>query len=933
MDTSLRFLLVFIILLPVLTVWISTLVWVYRDAERCGKPGILVALLVGLLFWPVGLLVWLILRQDYLAQALPGTAVPPLLPPGNCPQCGRAMVPGSTQGLCPACLLRQAAFESVAPGPGMAGFTPPAPEELAKLFPQFESLEWLGKGGMGAVYKAKQTSLDRFVALKILPAEAAEDPAFGERFQREARALAQLSHPNIVGVHDFGQAGAYAYLVMEFVDGANLRQLQRGGHLSPREALAIVPQICEALQFAHDRGIVHRDIKPENILIDTQGRVKIADFGLAKLMRPDAGAPDLTLTRHAVGTPQYMAPEQIEKPETVDHRADIYSLGVVFYEMLTGELPIGRFPSPSQRVEVDVRLDEVVLKALEKEPALRYQQASAFKTRVETVAGGTPAESASGTDDPTPATPTAYQQPAAHAGIAAPAPAPSQAHGANQMPSAPPTSQKRSGCWLLLAVLLVVPVLVGIALAAVVFWVTPHSPKPLKDPVPLELQLEMRNSAGGSATMPLNPMPRAWNSRFPADHRQFVTSIGVNTQQQYRVDGTIKPLAYHDQYVIDLTVRRKSSAGFSRDVGGQENSENESIIFRDIIGITKGDSSMRQKLGDLDGYEFFVTLTRVDEAAASGAKAPVQDRWFWPLLVMVFGALILFGWAQKRPGPRMAGLGTGFLGGGALLGLIFLAQTVWAFQRNSQDIMALDAGSIASGIASALRTAFAAMLLFVLGAIFAGLALFKYRYRALWFHRVLVAAGILMLFLFPIGTVLGVLLLVYVGNRRGEFGAMADGDFPAPSPDQAQAANEPAISPDQPKLCPTAIWGAVQAAICLTLIPACFQLQGNERTTAILALVAVGCSTAICGAIAISQIRRSEGKLYGMGLAVFDLVVPVAIAAASVVFLFYSSSRPNLTVHCDFLNLTPCITSSDPTAGNTARPRLSNCSAGWRRGG
>jgi predicted Ser/Thr protein kinase len=389
------------LLLPVLAVWISTLVWVYRDAERCGKPGILVALLVGLLFWPVGLLVWLILRQDYLAQALPPLAVPPLLPPGNCPQCGRALASSSTQGLCPACLLRQAAFESVAPGPGLAGFTPPAAAELAELFPQFESLELLGRGGMGAVYKARQTSLDRFVALKILPAEANEDPAFGERFQREARALAQLNHPNIVGVHDFGQAGAYAYLVMEFVDGANLRQLQRGGHLSPQEALAIVPQICEALQFAHDRGIVHRDIKPENILIDTQGRVKIADFGLAKMMRLEAGAPDLTLTRHAIGTPQYMAPEQIEKPETVDHRADIYSLGVVFYEMLTGELPIGRFSSPSQRVEVDVRLDEVVLKALEKDPSLRYQQASAFKTEVETVAGGTPAASVSGTDDPT----------------------------------------------------------------------------------------------------------------------------------------------------------------------------------------------------------------------------------------------------------------------------------------------------------------------------------------------------------------------------------------------------------------------------------------------------------------------------------------------------------------------------------------------------
>jgi serine/threonine protein kinase len=727
MDTSLRIFLVFIILLPIFTVWISTLVWVWRDAERCGKPSILVALLVGLLLWPVGLLVWLILRQDYLAQALPGTAVPPLLPPGNCPQCGRAMAAGSTQGLCPACLLRQAAFESVAPGPGMAGFTPPAPEELAKLFPQFESLEWLGKGGMGAVYKAKQTSLDRFVALKILPAEAAEDPAFGERFQREALALAQLSHPNIVGVHDFGQAGAYAYLVMEFVDGANLRQLQRGGHLSPREALAIVPQICEALQFAHDRGIVHRDIKPENILIDTQGRVKIADFGLAKLMRADTAAPALTLSRHAVGTPQYMAPEQIEKPETVDHRADIYSLGVVFYEMLTGELPIGRFPSPSQRVEVDVRLDEVVLKALEKEPSLRYQQASAFKTRVETVAGGTAVESVSGTDD---------QQPAAHAGIAAPVAAHDQAQGANQMPSAQPKPQKRSGCWLLLAVLLVVPVLVGIALPAVVSLVRPASPKPLKDPVPLVVNLEIRNPT-----------------------TNIVEQLNLSANQRAFTDIIRLP---HASYTVAGSVWQHQGGRYTLDVKVRNHPDDTSSVGNDTgsVGIRKPvTAGVSNRIGKLQDDEFFVTLTRVDEAAASDTKTPVQDRWFWPLLVMVFGTLILFGWAQKRPGPRMAGLGTGFMGGGVFLGLIFLAQVVWVFQRNSQNIMALDAGNLASGIETAQLTTLLGVVTFVLGAIFASLALFKYRYRALWFHRVLVTAGILMLFLFPVGTVLGALLL------------------------------------------------------------------------------------------------------------------------------------------------------------------------------
>jgi len=256
-------------------------------------------------------------------------------------------------------------------------------KELARCFPRLEIIELLGSGGMGVVYKARQPQLDRLVALKILPSGVASDPEFAERFAREARALAKLSHPNIVGIHDFGQSEGIYYFVMEYVEGVTLRDMERAGELSPAEALSIVPRICDALQYAHDEGVVHRDIKPENILLDRKGRVKIADFGLAKLL--GKAATDLTLTRDdvAMGTPRYMAPEQMEKPLSVDHRADIYSLGVVFYEMLTGELPMGRFAPPSRKVHVDVRLDEVVLKTLEKEPALRYQHAGDIKSDVE----------------------------------------------------------------------------------------------------------------------------------------------------------------------------------------------------------------------------------------------------------------------------------------------------------------------------------------------------------------------------------------------------------------------------------------------------------------------------------------------------------------------------------------------------------------------
>jgi tRNA A-37 threonylcarbamoyl transferase component Bud32 len=270
-------------------------------------------------------------------------------------------------------------------GAGAADFVAPEPGKLGVHLPHVEVLELLGRGGMGAVYKARQTKLDRLVALKILPPEAGRDPAFAERFVREARALARLSHPNIVAIHDFGDAGELHYLIMDYVDGVSLRQLLHTGPLPPQEALRIVAQICEALQYAHDEGVVHRDIKPENILLDKKGRVKIADFGLAKLVGATAPEALLTGSRQVMGTPHYMAPEQLERPQTVDHRADIYALGVVFYEMLTGELPLGRFAVPSARIPVDVRVDEIVLRALEKEPERRYQRVSEVKTEMELI--------------------------------------------------------------------------------------------------------------------------------------------------------------------------------------------------------------------------------------------------------------------------------------------------------------------------------------------------------------------------------------------------------------------------------------------------------------------------------------------------------------------------------------------------------------------
>src|SRR5689334_3172373 len=203
-------------------------------------------------------------------------------PEPRCPQCHALLPDDVVAGLCPRCLMA-GALQPTEPGDHVSAVPSLAPGELAPHFPQLEILECLGRGGMGVVYKARQKSLNRLVALKLLAPERADDPQFAARFEKEAQALAALNHPHIVAVHDFGRAGGFYYLLMEFVDGVNLRQLLHTKRLSPKEALGIVPPVCEALQCAHDHGIVHRDIKPENLLLDKNGVVKIADFGIAKM--------------------------------------------------------------------------------------------------------------------------------------------------------------------------------------------------------------------------------------------------------------------------------------------------------------------------------------------------------------------------------------------------------------------------------------------------------------------------------------------------------------------------------------------------------------------------------------------------------------------------------------------------------------------------
>ncbi len=271
-------------------------------------------------------------------------------------------------------------------GGSLQSWEPPSVAEAARLFPNYQITEMIGRGGMGVVYKGKQTSLDRIVAIKLLPLEVSIDRDFGDRFVREARTMAKMNHPNIVSVFDFGHTTeGHLYFVMEFVEGTTLHHLIKAVGLKPTQSLELIIGVCDALQYAHSEGVIHRDIKPANILVDTRGRVKVTDFGLARMdttKTPEQWGQ--TMTGMVLGTPDYMSPEQ-KKGVRVDHRADIYSLGVMLYEMLCGEIPAGIFDPPSVRVAVDERIDQVVIRAMQQEPDRRYASSGEMKTAVENI--------------------------------------------------------------------------------------------------------------------------------------------------------------------------------------------------------------------------------------------------------------------------------------------------------------------------------------------------------------------------------------------------------------------------------------------------------------------------------------------------------------------------------------------------------------------
>ena len=249
-------------------------------------------------------------------------------------------------------------------------FQAPEIDQLAPLFPAYHIECLIATGGMGAVYRAVQKSLDRTVAIKILPREFSQDPAFCTIFEAEAKSMARLNHPNLIGVYDFGEVDGMLFIIMEFVPGQSLFHSTHAQAIDPKEVMRLISAICSGLAHAHENGIIHRDIKPSNILLDHHNEPKIGDFGLAHPV--DTGHQE---GAQIYGTPGYTAPEVVNDPKSVNHRADIFSIGVLLHELLTGKLPADDPRPASQIAHCDLRFDAIIRRATAEVPEARYANA------------------------------------------------------------------------------------------------------------------------------------------------------------------------------------------------------------------------------------------------------------------------------------------------------------------------------------------------------------------------------------------------------------------------------------------------------------------------------------------------------------------------------------------------------------------------------
>ena len=517
------------------------------------------------------------------------------------------------------------------PAPSPAGdstdWLPPTPEELQALLPQYEITMLIGRGGMGAVYRGKQVHLDRAVAIKILPPGLDEtDSTFSERFRNEALAMAKLNHPGLVAVYDFGKTrNGMLYIVMEFVDGTDVAHMMaQKGRLSSDHAMAITAHVCDALKYAHERGIVHRDIKPANIMVGYDGVVKVADFGLAKTSQ-SGQSTGLTQSGLAMGTMHYIAPEALTLGTSVDQRADIYAMGVMLYHMLTGGLPHGMFELPSLQVPgLDPRYDAIISRAMRNDRDRRYQSVVELRHDLDAILTR-PVTQVNADSKKAPAALNTTARPQRPAGPPLRSAAQPQRNPQKQTPPPPPPKQKSNlGFW--------VPVVgVAVALVAAYLWLA-HPERKTIQRVEGEAMEVFKATGGETLKQGMGAFRTSiWSGALQllwvrgAKNDVLTLHFPVNEAGKQRVKAVFSMST--DFTVVDVALDGKQVAGAPFDLQAEVATISDILDFG-VFNLEQGEHELTIRLLDTHGRDYvgagaYVTALDYIQLEPPVLKAPL----------------------------------------------------------------------------------------------------------------------------------------------------------------------------------------------------------------------------------------------------------------------------------------------------------------------